>query len=673
LFPVRAAPHEVYGALDVQLAHAWFDLPHDLALAVDRYETSDESTWRKEEVDQRWQLAVRDKLVRGEVGWRKLQLYQQQQTRLPQSLSAAAVADELSISPLPWKLTLRGGILQLMHGQPKCLAGQEDLYPITALLTVLSPNTISTNTPAIEVFISSSLPTTATTTDTAAKNSTKTATTTEKIIPSALLAPGWTLLSLDVRVQAKTGEFNHQLETSNRQRYDLHRLAALAMAREEARVRRQYTEAAMAAAEPTKQAGTSSMTTTKVNENGSNKSAGGLDTIPPAQPLQALFQAAQTFSLSWQLELLSAQAQALRRGVWAAGESNPIQVTPVRFVDGNLTGSGRGNKGSQSTMLGVVSISFWKVDDSYGRPTMGDLTLDSQESQFDCSTLAQQQQQQPLGSASRTHHAATTNQLTLSIRAEPQVGMRVSMSGAMSVMEALKEQPHLRDITRDLLEAASNPLALSASDALLAATRLCAELKCLAVVEALQPSSGQPSILPNWILLSVERGRIDVAALVHYHGIEPLSRPSTGGMPILFRLTCDARTGSFVNTFPRETKLLRQLACNNHDASESMTLRIASLPPNRRRAAGVNSSGRLVRDAFEGLIRSMNLLGQRAGVGGSWDNLDGQSARLRERAIQAACSDVKVSLLKCCGMAAVFGLTPLAIGSAVGLEACSDM
>ena len=167
LFPVRDAPHDVYGALDVQLARAWFDLPHDLALAVDRYETSDESTWRKEEVDQRWQLAVRDKLVRGEVGWRKLKIYQQQQTRLPQSLSAPAVADELSIAPLPWKLTLRGGILQLTHGQPKCLAGQDDLYPITALLTVLSPNTIATNTPANEALLSA-LPTTATTTHPAA-------------------------------------------------------------------------------------------------------------------------------------------------------------------------------------------------------------------------------------------------------------------------------------------------------------------------------------------------------------------------------------------------------------------------------------------------------------------------------------------------------------------------
>ena len=103
-----------------------------------------------------------------------------------------------------------------------------------------------------------------------------------------------------------------------------------------------------------------------------------------------------------------------------------------------------------------------------------------------------------------------------------------------------------------------------------------------------------------------------------------------------------------------------------------MAIRILNLPENRRRAASAQSSSRVVRDAFDGLIRSMNLLGQRAGVGGCWDNIDDKSSYLRERAILSACADVESSLIKCCGMAAIYGLFPLAVGTAVGLEAVPD-
>ena len=69
----------------------------------------------------------------------------------------------------------------------------------------------------------------------------------------------------------------------------------------------------------------------------------------------------------------------------------------------------------------------------------------------------------------------------------------------------------------------------------------------------------------------------------------------------------------------------------------------------------------------------MNVLGQRVGVGGAWDNIDDKSASLRERSVQSACTDVRISLIKCCGMAALYGMTPLAMGAALGLEAVPDM
>jgi len=647
LFPSRQPPHDVYGACDVLLGRSWYDLPDDLRLVgADRYRASREASWNRDEVLARWRLSVREKLVRGEVGYEMMKM---------KNRSRGGRAR-------PYRLSLRGGIVKMTHGLPKRTAttttaaaaaslgtttganddddAVDDVYPIVALLTVLSPS--AATAPA--------------------------ASSAGAAVPTA--DAEWSLISLEVRVEAKTGEFNHQLETSTRQRYNLHRLAELAMRNEEKRVRALRAQQEANAADQVDADGDAKMAA--ANDSGVEE-----DPVPPAHPLQALFEVAHTFLLSWQLELLSAQAQALRRGVWAAGTGNPIQVTTVRFFDedgksGGSTGSGT----DANIVLGVVSVSFWKVDDSYGPPSMGDLVLEDGGEEDDDSKSkndARAVSANASGSTGRAHYAATTNQLTLSIRAESTIGIRVSLSGASSA--DLNRQPHLRLRAEEILQAASNPLSLSISDALLAATRLCAERKCHAVAQALQ-SSG---VLPPWVLVTVERGSIAIACRIKYHGITSVDAASSEehslpfGLPTLFRLECDSRTGSFVHIFSRQVELLRHLACNSSDASEPMSLRIASLPPNRRRASWATSSGRHTRDAFEALIRSLNLLGQRTGVGGAWDDQDDKSSLLRERAVQSACADVRVSLLKSCGLAALFGLTPLAIGAALGLDAMADM
>jgi hypothetical protein len=586
LFPARRAPHDIYGAADVLLHGRWYDLPSDLLLRTDRYQGSTEQSWSKVETDQRWQLIVRDKLITGEVGWmRREQLLQ-----------------STSYVPPLWKIGLKGGIVKFTVGQPKHVssAGASsssdalEQYPIEAWLTVF---------------------------------------------PSPQTNNAWTLLSVQVNVQAKTGEFHHQLEMSNRQRYDLHRIAATAMRWDEARWLKLHAS--------TKEEAAATDTLDRVAEESSP---------PPSRPLQALFQVTHLCLLSWQLELLSAQAQALRRGVWSANGTAPIAVSPVRFSENGD---------------GVMSISFWKVDDSYGPPAMGD--LNHHHVADDRASASTSESKSPTRNRrSSILVVPTTSQLTVSIRAESNSGIVVSLSGGAAMM--LATGPHRRLIEsniENLIEAATNPVALSASDVLLAATNLCAEFKCQAVVQALQPSSGD-SLLPTWIALSMERGCISVAASTRYHGInEDVIKGSDKS--ILFQLICDARTGSFVVTFPRSAHLLRQLAGNDVRASAPMALRIASLPVNRRRAAGSNSTGRVVREAFDSLMRSTNLLGQRVGVGGTWDDVDDMSPSLRQRAIQTACLDVKTSLISCCGMAVLYGVVPLAFGCTLGLSAIPDM
>jgi hypothetical protein len=383
------------------------------------------------------------------------------------------------------------------------------------------------------------------------------------------------------------------------------------------------------------------------------------------------------FALSWQLEILSAQAQALRKGMWATTSSS-IVVTPVQFFENR-------------SILGIVSISFWSVDDRYGPPLMGDLELEEEgflngEGLGSPTNNGKGSSGDSVSTVSRSITTpSVTNQLTLSVRAEPNVGIRVALSGAESVMEFASKggQPHIRSTIQELLEATSNPFTLSASEALLAATRLCAERKCYAMVQVL------PKFLPSWISLSVEKGSIAVAARIQYHYGGDTSTSTTGTTSperdpvVLFRLTCDARTGTFASTFARSTDLLQFLACNDPEAtSDSTALRIAQYAKSRRGGGGRSgnagtvaamASGRTVRDAFDGLSRSMNVLGQRTGVGGAWKDNDDMSASLRQRAIQLACKDVRVSLMSCCGMAAIFGLSALSMGVATGVAPQPDM
>lgn len=521
LFAGRAAPHDVYGASDILLRSMWYDVPSDVRLIADRYETSLARMWSKEETEQRWQLAVRNKLLRGEVAeWRR-------QKREPL-----------------WSISLTGGIVKLTHGNPKRMDDGKDMYPVEALLTVLpSP----TDEPSSES-------------------------------PGPVDSSAWSLLSITVNVKPKTGEFDHQLVCSNRQRYDLHRLAMLAMNR--------------------------------AHDAGN--------------PLETLFNVSNSFLLQWQLEVLSAQAQALRRGVWSAGTEAAVSIESVVY--------------DPKTDAGSMSIAFWKVDDAYGAPSFTD--LQTGESVPKETTVPRVQQQ-----------------LQLWIRADTTLGLRVALSGGVDANSSE---------TALLVQATSHPLALSASDALLAATKLCAARKCEAAVAALQDQ------LPPWIhLTSDNKGIIAVAASITYYGAD--EQNASVNPVLLFHIRCDLRTGTFVNTFPRSMHLLRRLSSNESQASLPVALRLAALPETRRRTAASNSTGRVVRDIMDTFLRSMNLLGRRVGVGGRWEDIDGQSSLLRSRSIHSACQDVRKTLINCCGAVALYGLVPLAYSTAFGLDGVPDL
>lgn len=209
------------------------------------------------------------------------------------------------------------------------------------------------------------------------------------------------------------------------------------------------------------------------------------------------------------------------------------------------------------------------------------------------------------------------------------------------------------------------------------------------------------SALPSWIHLSVDCGTISVSIQMTYnshndengHQEQSCSRPPFEA----FRVACDSRTGKFVTLFPPEASLLRSLVCNDPAASEIQQYRTALLTPtttsqsnksstkkksisgssNNSNVVSISRSnkeltGRIVRGMFESLSRSLNILGRRVGVGGDWNNSqDGE--KLRRRAVENDCLDVKESLMSCCGVVAIFGTVSRALAIVTGTDAMADM
>eukprot|EP00978_Attheya_sp_CCMP212_P036342 scaffold163955_cov44-Attheya_sp.AAC.1 len=537
LWKARRHAHDVFGAMEVTLRGTFDDIPKDICLH--QTTTTGATTAHKSQTVDRLQSCIRRKLLLGEVGFGIM---------THKNNHDSSTHTHTNNVVLPWKVSLEkgGGVVRLTHGAP--IRGSK--YPMEARVTVLSESKEAE----------------------------------------------WTLLSVEVMVAPMTGERSHQLELTNRQRFDLHRIAARCMAVEEASIRhqQQQQQQQQIPQEQTKEKDTlspakegSAATHTETASNGNGVVVKGVEALSDgtkededanrknvlvARPLDSLFEVAHTFSLSLQLELLSAQADALRKGSWSTssggrggggggGEDGGIVVTPVHFYPPTH---------KVGATLAVMAIHFWAVDDRYGPPTMGDLLTTTSTTAVDSSASVASTKSggtrllnQRLGHLPQTpeHNARAARRLCLSIRAVVRTGIIVSISGGDGIASALsgssKSSHHLRRNYEKMLNHASNPFELSSSNALLAATVMCAERRCDAVVHALHheteaesstlgTSVGRPArtrSLPDWMRLSVECGTVSVAAQIISHGEEANDVTNEEPVVILFRLACDSRTG----------------------------------------------------------------------------------------------------------------------------------
>ena len=659
LWRSRAHAYDVLGALTVLCGGCWNDFPSDVGLCVDRFMVSKENGYGGEELRKRLASGVRRKLVLGEVG----------EFGVGWDNSERMIGREDDM-PLPWKVVIEEGrgAVKLTFGKPRVLSTAEALrqQSISQEEGVGSGSSSSLQQYPMEARLS--------------------------ILSESHDAP-WKLLSLHVQCSPKTGESDHQLRMNKKQMFDLHRIGERVMIVEEAICKKKSQE----------------------DKNGDNSNNTGMEvdksSIVP-RPLLRLFQVTHSYALSMQLEILSSQAESLRRGAWGGFVGIPtgerretsvgegIAVSPVYYFD--EAKKQHHSYGGGMTTIGVMAVHFWTCDDRFGSSRVGDLTAlprdeasrgDKMETASSTTSVVYSKlDRRPDDNYLPVSDNKGEKRLSLCIRAVPMVGLVVSLSGGSENLVApsqngMEGNPssiqdhHMGRNVEKLLSSIQDPFQLSMSDALLAATVLCAQRRCRSVVDALNRQKSNK--LPSWIHPEVECGSISVAARITYSGPES-SQSSTRPYVILFRLACDSRTGKFIPVFPRPATLLRLLACHDASASDTHTLRsVTAMNAMHTRSGGLagkqmdgvtrEATGRIVRDAFDALSRSMDTLGRKCGVGGEWNNIDKQSASLRDKSVDQSCRDVLISLMTCCGMAAVFGVGGIALKVACGVDPAADM
>jgi len=533
---------------------------------------------------------------------------------------------------------------------------------------------------------------------------------------SSLIAP-WTLLSIQVNHQPKMGDSTFQLLPTNRQLFDLHRICVRTMAMEETRT------------------WMSSKESTSVTSS-SDLPPIGVNRTSLARPLDRLFDILYSFSLGLQMEILSAQALDLKRGTWnqcilveklifhdvesplsrddVGGYSNREEekkdvtedMSRIEYIESTTELSILPKTTLLKNPLATLIIHFWDVDNRYGYPTLGTIHLHTTSDASDTGLSSVAKSVIQIGKE-------TTNakSLTIIIQAVQRSGIQVSISGGNQIMNILRDPTQVSSFTHaylkkhvsQLLASVCNPFQLSMSDAILAATTISAQMRCAAIAKAFYRKrlSTSSRSLPCWIhLQSIESGSLAVAAEISYHGdvsstsgsdstssivtdsLEPFH--GTRDPVILFHLTCECRTGRFITTFPQSFNLLRRLACNDVTASETQTLRQSianmqrmnsSMVKRKQANLGIDKdlTGRFIRDAFETLNRSMDVLGRRTGVGEEWEDLDDMSHALRTKYIDQACDDIKPSLMLCCALASTYGVGCVAMGISTGVDPLPDV
>ena len=365
--------------------------------------------------------------------------------------------------------------------------------------------------------------------------------------------------------------------------------------------------------------------------------------------LETLFQLCHDFLQSWQFQLLYSQAYSLSKS-----KTNTLPTLTVIQHIAKTNSKQDDSDDENEKYLNEIILYFWSPMEerfaSLWKPSIGPLDSTLTSSHVTKTANNKNDDEDGMMDASR---------YCLHLVGVPNKGIQVYLTGAAYYSST---DYYSKDDVTNVLQHIQNSQQISISHAILAATVICAKQKCQALVQYY--NSSKHNNIP-WMSVSADGGTIVVS----------YQQKNSTKTTVLFRVEVDSKTGNFIVTFPKSYTILYSLLPTNNTATS--TTKTANKKKQKQQQQQKGLTKRFIKDAVDGLVRSMEVLSKRVGVGvnptTSKNKDEVEVMLLRERAMDSASVDVQKSLMICSAIAYTYGIGAISLAIASSVQVLPDM
>ena len=365
--------------------------------------------------------------------------------------------------------------------------------------------------------------------------------------------------------------------------------------------------------------------------------------------LETLFQLCHDFLQSWQFQLLYSQAYSLSKS-----KTNTLPTLTVIQHIAKTNSKQDDSDDENEKYLNEIILYFWSPMEerfaSLWKPSIGPLDSTLTSSHVTKTANNKNDDEDGMMDASR---------YCLHLVGVPNKGIQVYLTGAAYYSST---DYYSKDDVTNVLQHIQNSQQISISHAILAATVICAKQKCQALVQYY--NSSKHNNIP-WMSVSADGGNIVVS----------YQQQNSTKTTVLFRVEVDSKTGNFIVTFPKSYTILYSLLPTNNTATS--TTKTANKKKQKQQQQQKGLTKRFIKDAVDGLVRSMEVLSKRVGVGvnptTSKNKDEVEVMLLRERAMDSASVDVQKSLMICSAIAYTYGIGAISLAIASSVQVLPDM
>ncbi len=365
--------------------------------------------------------------------------------------------------------------------------------------------------------------------------------------------------------------------------------------------------------------------------------------------LETLFQLCHDFLQSWQFQLLYSQAYSLSKS-----KTNTLPTLTVIQHIAKTNSKQDDSDDENEKYLNEIILYFWSPMEerfaSLWKPSIGPLDSTLTSSHVTKTANNKNDDEDGMMDASR---------YCLHLVGVPNKGIQVYLTGAAYYSST---DYYSKDDVKNVLQHIQNSQQISISHAILAATVICAKQKCQALVQYY--NSSKHNNIP-WMSVSADGGTIVVS----------YQQKNSTKTTVLFRVEVDSKTGNFIVTFPKSYTILYSLLPTNNTATS--TTKTANKKKQKQQQQQKGLTKRFIKDAVDGLVRSMEVLSKRVGVGvnptTSKNKDEVEVMLLRERAMDSASVDVQKSLMICSAIAYTYGIGAISLAIASSVQVLPDM